>query len=95
MQLLPKCLAFFLSLIRDLIHVGKQYSSLGGWGGFKAHLPIYLPRALCLFVEPNFLYLSEWIAHDRWWPTTFGSWSILGLGHIRFLPEANSWAAPF
>lgn len=66
---------FPLSLFRDLIHVGKQYSSLGK--KFKAHLPVYLPRALCLFVEPNFLYLIEWIAHDRWWPTTFGSWSIL------------------
>lgn len=30
-----------------------------------------------MFVEPGCWRLGEWIAHDRWWPTTFGSWSIL------------------
>lgn len=23
-----------------------------------------------------FCYFCRWIAHNRWWPTTFGSWSI-------------------
>lgn len=28
-----------------------------------------------MFVEPSSWYLSEWIVHSSWWPTTFGSWS--------------------
>ena len=64
----------FFPLIRYLITVGKPCTSLLKKG--TAFLFIYLE--FCVDIcWAQFWYLREWIAHNRWWPTTFGSWSHL------------------
>ena len=75
LQLFPKCLAF-LPPHKIPNYCGKTvYFTLKKKKG-TAFLFIYLE--FCVDIcWAHFWYLREWVAHNRWWPTTFGSWSHL------------------